>query len=65
MSFLRKIVKGELGWKTVSGAALIAVSAVLQGFGVIEPGQADGLLRAGEALGIVGLRDAVAKLKES
>lgn len=59
-NFLAKLFSGELGWKTVTGAALILVSVVLTALG--HQAQGDSVLRMGEALGFVGLRDAFSKL---
>ena len=64
MSFLKKIASGKLGWKTITGAILIALSVVLESIGLITPDQAQAIVRAGEALGIVGLRDAIAKIPD-
>lgn len=59
-TWLQKFLSGNLGWKTITGSALIVVSLVLQGLG--HQAQADSVLRIGEALGLVGLRDAISKL---
>lgn len=57
MGVLGRLFKGELGIKTLLGAALIAVSIFL------PPEQQEILFRIGEAIGLFGLRDALAKLK--
>jgi hypothetical protein len=54
-----KIGSIELGWKSVAAAAVVAVSAVLKHFGLDEIAEA--VFSLGVALGIVGLRHAVAK----
>ena len=59
-TWLQKFLRGELGWKTLAGAALILTSLILQSLG--HPQQADAALRFGEAVGLVGLRDALSKL---
>ena len=59
-NWFQKFLKGELGWKTITGAALILTSLILQATG--NPEWADGVLRLGEAVGLIGLRDAVSKL---
>ena len=63
MTWLGKIFKGQLGWKTVTSALVIAVVVVLQNFGVITTAQVDSVLALAAALGLVGLRDAISKLK--
>lgn len=59
---LDKILKGNMGWKTVSAAALIAVLVLLRGFGVIDQAHFDVAVKAAEALGLFGIRDAISKL---
>ena len=62
-AWLQKILRGELGWKTLVSALLIVGSVIGQSAGWITADQAEKLLRSGEALGFVGLRDAMSKLK--
>ena len=59
-AWVQKALQGGLGWKTLLAAAVILASLVVQGAG--HPQQAESLLRLGEALGLVGLRDALSKL---
>ena len=61
-ALLQRILKGELGYKTVVAALLILVSVVGPAFGWLTPEQAEKFLRGGEALGFVGIRDAISKL---
>lgn len=62
VTWLGKLFSGKLGYKTVIAAALIAVSVIGQATGHLTPEKAEGILRFGEALGLIGLRDAIAKL---
>lgn len=59
-SWLSRFLKGELGWKTIAGAAVILVSVILQAIGY--PEYSEYALKIGEIIGLVGLRDALGKL---
>ncbi len=59
-SWLSRFLKGELGWKTVAGAVIILLSVILQAIG--HPEYSEYLLRFGELIGLIGLRDAIGKL---
>lgn len=63
-TFLGRFASGELGWKTVIAAGVILLIAVGQQVGWI-PKEADlaFVYRIAEALGLVGLRDAMGKIK--
>ena len=60
-NWLVRFLKGELGFKTIAGALLILLSLILEVTG--HPSYADPVMRFGEFLGVVGIRDALAKLK--
>ena len=59
-SWVTRFLRGELGWKTMAGALLILLAVVFQAMG--KPEWAEIVQRVGEGVGLIGLRDAVAKL---
>jgi hypothetical protein len=61
-NFLAKLFAGNLGWKTVAAAIALCVLVVLNSTGVILEAQFDQYVRLAEALGLIGLRDAMSKL---
>ena len=63
-SWLSKVFAGKLGWKTVTAAAVLVAVLVLQEVGKLSPDQADKAILIAQALGLVGLRDALASLKK-
>ena len=62
-TWLSKLFKGELGWKTVTSAVVMAVLVVLRGTDVLTAEQFDLCVVLAGSVGLVGIRDAVAKLK--
>ena len=62
--FLKRVLEGKLGWKTMVAALMIVAATVGEALGLLTLNQADRLLVLGEAMGFVGLRDALAKIKQ-
>ena len=62
-TWLAKFFKGDLGWKTVWAAVALAVLVLLRSFDVITQEQFEAATKLAEGLGLIGLRDALAKLK--
>lgn len=63
-SWLARVFAGKCGWKTVTAAAILAGVLLLQEVGKISPADADKVILLAQALGLVGLRDALASLKK-
>ena len=63
LKFLERLIKGELGSKTILAAVALVLLVVLQASGVITPEQFDHYTKLAEGLGLIGLRDALSKLK--
>lgn len=59
---LGRLLKGELGVKTILAAATLVLLVGLQAFGVISAEDFEKYSKLAEALGLIGLRDAVARL---
>ena len=59
-TWIQKFLSGELGWKAITGAVLILLSLLVPLIG--HPEWSETILRVGEGLGIIGLRDALSKL---
>ena len=62
--------KSKMGWKAIAGAVIVAISGALyflDSVGLVEGGAeiANGVLALGGALGIVGVRHAIAKMGKS
>ena len=64
MTWLGKLLKGGLGWKTVTGAAVIFIAVIGQATGYLSPDNAQKLIHLAEGIGLIGLRDAIEKLKK-
>jgi hypothetical protein len=62
-TWLGRLQKGELGWKSVTGSLLLAIAALLEFTGVITMEQFLGILALGSSVLGIGLRDALAKLQ--
>lgn len=61
-TFLDKILKGNLGWKTVSASAVLVLLVFLRAFGVLDEAAFEKMTTLAEAFGLLGLRDALSKL---
>lgn len=61
-TWVQKLLKGDLGWKTLASAVVLVVLVVLQGTGNLPADQFEKYSKLAEALGLVGLRDAISKL---
>ena len=59
-----KIFKGELGWKTVTAAGVLLLLVVLRATDVITAEQFENLSKMAEALGLLGIRAALANVKQ-
>ena len=61
-AWLQKVLKGDLGWKTITSALVLVVLVTLNATGHLPSDQFDKYTKLAEALGLVGLRDALSKL---
>lgn len=65
MGFINKIFKGELGWKTVTGGLVVIVVTILQILGIVSPELAGVIYKLAGGLGLIGIRDAIAKAQDA
>lgn len=62
MTWLGKLFKGELGWKTVGASLSVPVIVILGGLEILTPEQVKYAIAIAVGLFGVGVRDAIAKI---
>ena len=62
MTWLGKLFKGELGWKTIGASLAIPIIIILGGLEVLNPEQVKIAISIAAGLFGVGVRDAIAKI---